>query len=56
MNIRDVGYPVSRRDLERFKAETDKNMKFSIGRDFYWHKAHRLYCYIRQHAFHIWWD
>ncbi len=56
MNIRNVGYPVSNRDLERFKTESDKGMKLTIGRDFYWHKAHRLYCHIRQHALHTWWD
>lgn len=56
MNIRNVGYPVSKRDLERFQSETDKDMKLSIGKDIYWHKAHRLYCHIRQHALHTWWD
>lgn len=56
MNIRNVGYPISDHDLERFKTESDKDMKICIGNDIYWHKAHRLYCHIRQHALHTWWD
>ncbi len=56
MNIRNIAYPVDDRDLARFRLETDKDLKIGIGRDLYWHKAHRLYCHIREHALHTWWD
>ena len=56
INLGNVGYPVSKMDMERFKKETDKDVKLSIGRDIYWHKVHRLYCHIREHALHTWWD
>ena len=56
INLDNVGYPVNKMDVERFKKETDKDVKLSIGRDIYWHKAHRLYCHIREHALHTWWD
>ena len=56
INLGNVGYPVSKMDMERFKKETDKDVNLSIGRDIYWHKVHRLYCHIREHALHTWWD
>lgn len=56
LNLRNVSYPVRKKDIERFEAESDTDLKIVIGRDIYWHKAHRLYCHIREHALHTWWD
>lgn len=56
MNIRNVGYPVRKWDLEHFVSEEDTEMKLHCGKNIYWHKAHRLYCHIREYSLHTWWD
>ncbi|MBF0728638.1 MULTISPECIES: hypothetical protein [Bacteroides] len=56
MNIRNVRYKGSDKDLAHFKSETDKDLKLNAGRDIYWHKAYHLYCHIREYALHTWWD
>lgn len=56
INIRNIGYPVSQWDLDHFVTPNEDDNKLHYGRNIYWHKAHRLYCHIRQHALHTWWD
>lgn len=56
VNPRNINYPVSRWELDHFANPTDDTDKLYCGRKIYWHKAHRLYCHIRQHALHSWWD
>ncbi len=56
VNPRNIGYPVSKWDFDHFFGATEEEEKIFYGRRIYWHKAHRLYCGIRQHALHTWWD
>lgn len=56
LNVRSVGYPVSRRSIDGFVSPADDTDKMHYGRKIYWHKAHGLYCRIRAHALHTWWD
>ena len=56
VNPHNISYPVSQWELERFNSTADEDDKLHYGRKIYWHKAHRLYCHIRAHALHTWWD
>ena len=56
VNPRNISYPVSQWELDHFNNPTEESDKLHCGRKIYWHKAHRLYCHIRQHALHTWWD
>lgn len=56
LNVRNIIYPVDQRDIDRFISETDMESKHVQGKDIYWHKAHRLYCHIREYSLHTWWD
>lgn len=56
LNARNIGYPVSKWNLDHFVTPKDADDRLHYGRTIYWHKAHRLYCHIRRHALHTWWD
>ncbi len=56
VNPRNISYPVSQWELDHFNNPTEESDKLHCGRKIYWHKAHRLYYHIRQHALHSWWD
>lgn len=56
LNTRNIGYPVSQWEHDHFVTPKEDNDRLHYGRNIYWHKAHRLYCHIRQHALHTWWD
>lgn len=56
LNARNIGYPVSKWGHDHFVAPENDDDRLHYGRKIYWHKAHRLYCHIRQHALHTWWD
>lgn len=56
VNPRNISYPLSQWELDHFNNPTEDSDKTLYGRKIYWHKAHRLYCRIRQHALHTWWD
>ncbi len=56
VNPRNISYPLSQWELDHFNNPTEESDKLHYGRKIYWHKAHRLYCHIRQHALHTWWD
>jgi len=56
LNVRNIGYPVRQWDIDHFVSPSDDSDRLYYGRKIYWHKAHRLYCHIRQHALHTWWD
>lgn len=56
LNARNIRYPLRQWDFDHFYSPEDESQKIHYGRDIYWHKAHRLYCNIRAHALHTWWD
>ena len=56
VNPSNISYPVSQWDLDHFNNPAEESDKLHYGRKIYWHKTHRLYCHIRQHALHSWWD
>lgn len=56
INVRNAGFPISKRNINKFVLPDNASDKLYYGRKIYWHKAHKLYYSIRAYALHTWWD
>lgn len=56
LNVRNVDYPISKRNIKNFVSPETESDKLHYGRKIYWHKAHKLYYSVRMYALHTWWD